>query len=84
MAIASPAPPNAPEGRILTDAAAVAAGGRAAVCAVCRYWLRREHLGGASGVGECRRWPPVALGLRQAMFPMTKGHDFCGEQSPAQ
>jgi hypothetical protein len=30
--------------------------------------------------GHCRRHPPV--GLEETVWPVTKGHHFCGEHSP--
>lgn len=52
-------------------------------CNTCRFWARRY-----SGVGMCRRFPPVSLpslagtwpgDSTRTVFPQTAANDWCGE-----
>jgi hypothetical protein len=52
-------------------------------CHNCRHWLHREHMRVGpryEGKGECHRYPPQAVGLRQSQFPFTAGKDCCAER----
>lgn len=56
------------------DASTVIAAG--AACAQCKFWHRQdEHLES----GQCRRNPPVPVGLYENAFPFTQSTTWCGE-----
>lgn len=50
-------------------------------CATCRFWLPEKHIGLATGLGECRRFPPVWTG-EEWDRPRTRESDQCGEYAP--
>lgn len=47
-------------------------------CRECIYWYRKGRI----DTGECRRYPPIAQGIRPAdlfYWPHTEDIDWCGE-----
>lgn len=52
-------------------------------CKQCRYWMPHiyemdeDHI--SSEYGECRRFPPRAMGIEEGRFPITHEDSWCGE-----
>jgi len=63
-------------------------------CWECRYWHDLEGDNDVERLGECRRFPPMAMdcqldptarirmGQYRGVWPETPARDFCGEGTP--
>ena len=59
----------------------------AQACSSCRWW---DHIEAVGFSAECRRFPPVpswrlgqnGIDFSQGSWPVTWGHDWCGEFAP--
>lgn len=49
-------------------------------CSACQFW---RHFGATSRrAAECRRFPPVRVGMHGTEFPEVGPDDWCGEFMP--
>lgn len=58
------------------------------ICCETCYWWDKHRIKGVTGLGECRRNPPLAVRepdinpyIHMAIWPTTADENWCGEHS---